>query len=75
MARQASDILEDALRLPAEARAAVAGSLIESLDGAPDPDAESVWAEEIAKRIREIESGDVDLVPWSEARKKILASA
>jgi hypothetical protein len=41
-------LLEKALKLPAEARAALAGSLIESLDETVDEDAEAAWAEEIA---------------------------
>jgi len=58
-------LLEDALKLPDEARAALAGSLIDSLDDTVDPDAESVWAEEIDR-------GKVKTVPWFEARRQIL---
>jgi putative addiction module component (TIGR02574 family) len=65
-------LLEDALKLPEEARAALAGSLIDSLDDTVDPDAESVWAEEIARRLEEIDRGKVKTVPWFEARRQIL---
>ncbi len=37
-------ILKDALALPTEARAALAGSLLDSLDGEVDEDAEAAWA-------------------------------
>ena len=66
-------ILEEALKLSPEARAAIAGSLLESLDETRDPDAEALWDVEISNRIREIDSGAVHLIPWSEARRKILA--
>ena len=65
-------LLEQALSLPAEARAALAGSLIESLDETVDEDAEEQWARELERRIREIDSGAVETVPWSEARRTIL---
>ncbi len=64
-------ILRQALSLPPEGRAALAGSLLESLESPPDPDAEAAWATEIAKRAREIDDG-APLVPWVEARRKIV---
>ena len=72
MTSDVKKLLDEALRLPTEARAALAGSLIESLDEVVDDDAESAWAEEIQLRIREIESGLVKTVPWSEARRMII---
>ena len=65
-------LLEEALRLPAEARAALAGTLLESLDESSDEDAEAAWAEEISRRVQAIDSGKAKLVPWAEARKRIL---
>lgn len=65
-------LLEEALKLSPEARAALAASLLESLDEEVDEGAEAAWADEIAKRIRELDSGAVIPVPWSEARRKIL---
>ena len=44
-------------------RAELAFSLIESLDGPADPDAEEAWAEEIERRVAQIERGEVQLVP------------
>jgi putative addiction module component (TIGR02574 family) len=66
-------LLEEALRLPAEARAALAGTLLESLDEKRGEDAEAAWAEEISRRVQAIDSGKTKLVPWAEARKRILA--
>jgi putative addiction module component len=61
-------LLEDALKLPPEARAALAASLLESLDEEIDEDAEAAWA----KRIHELDSGMVTPIPWPEARRRIL---
>jgi putative addiction module component (TIGR02574 family) len=71
MKENIADSLKQALRLPPEARAALAGSLIDSLDEALDLDAESAWEAEIAARIREIDEGKVTLIPWAEARARI----
>jgi putative addiction module component (TIGR02574 family) len=65
-------LLEEALKLSPEARAALAASLLESLDDGTDEDAEAAWAAEIAKRIHELDSGAVMPVPWPEARRMIL---
>src|SRR5574341_166366 len=71
MKRDATDILRDALELPPEARAALAGSLLDSLDQTVDEDAESAWEAEIMTRLKELEQGRVQPVPWAEARRKI----
>ena len=71
MTPNARDLLEQALKLPPEARAALAGSLLESLDEDVDDDAARRWDEEIAKRVRELRSGRVTPIPWSEARRII----
>jgi putative addiction module component (TIGR02574 family) len=65
-------IVEEALRLPAAARAALAGHLIESLDGSVDEDAEAAWRKEIARRLADLDKGNVKSVPWSVARRQIL---
>ncbi len=65
-------LLQEALRLSPEARAALAVSLLESLEEDVDESAEAAWADEIAKRLHELDSGAVTPVPWSEARRMIL---
>jgi len=64
-------LLQEALNLPPEARAALAGSLLDSLEGEPDPAAEAAWETEIAARVRELDSGKSSAVPRSEARRAI----
>jgi hypothetical protein len=45
--------------------------ILESLDVPPDREAESMWEDEIAARVREIDEGKVTLIPWAEARTRI----
>jgi putative addiction module component (TIGR02574 family) len=73
MAEDVSEILKKALALPAEARAALAGSLLDSLDGTVDQAAEEQWNIEIARRIAELYSGKVKPIPWEAARRQISA--
>ena len=65
------NLLKQALKLPPEARAALAGSLLDSLDQEVDEDAETAWHAEIDRRLRELDSGKVKPIPWSEARRRI----
>jgi putative addiction module component (TIGR02574 family) len=73
MTQEVSELLKKALALPAEARAALAGSLLESLDETVDASAEEEWNQEIARRIQELDSGKVQPVPWADARRQISA--
>ena len=73
MTPEVSDILKKALALPPAARAALAGSLLESLDDTVDASVEEAWSQEIARRIEELDSGKVKPVPWAEARRQITA--
>lgn len=73
MTPDVSELLKKALALPPEARAALAGSLLDSLDDTVDPGAEEAWSKEIARRIEELDSGKVKPVPWEEARRQITA--
>ncbi|MBI4862269.1 MAG: addiction module protein [Candidatus Riflebacteria bacterium] len=72
MRRDPKKLIQEALKLPPEARAAVAGVLIDSLDDEVDEDAEAAWQEEIAQRLAEVDSGRAKTVPWAEARRLIL---
>lgn len=65
-------LLRDALELPPETRASLAGSLIESLETEVDEDSEAAWSDEISRRIREVEEGKVALLHWSEVRRRLL---
>ena len=73
MSPDVSNLPKKALALPPEARAALAGSLLESFNDTIDRGAEEEWNKEIACRIRELDSGKVNPVPWAEARRQISA--
>jgi putative addiction module component (TIGR02574 family) len=68
-------LLEEALQLPAEGRAALAGELIQSLDSTVDPDAEMAWSAEIRQRMDGLRAGTAKTVSWAEARQRIAAAA
>ena len=61
MAKCREEIEADALNLPPCERARLAKALIAS----PDEDAETErgWAEEVARRLSEIRTGQVELIP------------
>ena len=64
-------ILDLALRLPEGDRAALATTLLNSIDSQIDPDTDEKWDAEIKRRLEEIDSGAVELVPLSVVRQKL----
>lgn len=69
---QASDILEKALTLSTQDRGALIGRLIESLDEAPpEPGVEEAWAEEIKRRVDDVRSGKVQMIPGEEVLRDL----
>lgn len=62
-------IEDDALRLPHEERSKLIGRLIESLDD--DDDLSAEWADEIRRRVREIDEGEAKLVPHDEVMSEV----
>ncbi len=75
MLRDPSSLLDEALRLPAEARAHLAAELLRSLDQEEEPldeaEYDRAWGDVIERRLREIETGAATPVPWSDARRRI----
>lgn len=63
----------DLLGLPATSRALLAAKLLSSLDEEEDPDAEKAWIEEVARRVREVEEGKVQMLPLDEALREARA--
>ena len=55
--------------------AALAGELIQSLEGEVDADAEAAWSAEIRARLDRVDGGTATTIPWSEARRRIHAAA
>lgn len=74
MTDEASEILKKALNLPREARVEIANCLLESIGQAPhDEGVEEAWSEEIKRRSEDIDSGRVQLIPYEEVRRRLLA--
>jgi putative addiction module component (TIGR02574 family) len=67
---EASELLKHALTLPEKERAELASSLIDSLDPTVDAGTELAWQEEIARRLEEVEGGQVETILWEEVRRK-----
>jgi putative addiction module component (TIGR02574 family) len=72
MTLDAEEILSAALMLNEQDRAAIAASLIDSLDRVEEEGCDEAWADEVAKRVRELDNGEVKTISWSEARRMIL---
>lgn len=72
MTQHAANLLAEALRLPECDRSELAARLIESLDPIVEDDAEAAWSVEIQKRLEELRTGQVQPIPWPEARRLIL---
>jgi len=71
MPREAAQLLHEALELPAEERAALADSLLESLDTEVDAGAELAWRDENERRIVSIDEGSAKLVPWDDVYARL----
>lgn len=67
----ARKVLEDALHLDEAERASVAGALIESLHPDVEQGAEEAWERVIERRVRELEAGTAETIPWSEVRARL----
>src|SRR5271157_5494757 len=64
MTQRSLDLLEQALSLTEEERADLVASLLNSLDASPDPDAESLWQQEVSRRASDLDSGKTNTIPW-----------
>ncbi len=74
LAPQVSEVLEKALALSTQDRGLIIDRLIESLDDEPaEEGVEAAWAEEIKRRVEEIQSGKVEMIPGKEVHRRLLA--
>jgi putative addiction module component (TIGR02574 family) len=69
--QDADELLKKALTLPANDRATLAGSLIDSLEDVDEASAQNAWNDEIARRIEELDSGKAKTIPWDEVRRRV----
>ena len=71
MTQRSLELLNQALSLTEEERADLTASLLKSLDDATDPNAESLWQEEISRRVSGLDSGQAKAIPWQEVRSQV----
>ncbi len=71
MPNPVEDLFSRASILDEQDRATLAGLLLESLEHEIDKDVESAWREEIERRLGEMDSNDVVLIPWEEVKAKL----
>jgi putative addiction module component (TIGR02574 family) len=74
MSPEISDLLQRALALPIDERAALANTLLDSLEGTSESvSVQEAWDEEVARRIEELKTGKAVTVPWEELHRELLA--
>lgn len=71
MAKSARELFEEAMRLAPKERAALMRLLVDSLDAESEEGVEEAWRAEIERRIGELDSGQVQAVPWEELRARL----
>ena len=71
----AESLIKHALEMPDAERARIAQRLIASLEKTPDLAIEEAWQQEIAGRIREVDSGEVTCIPWEVVRDRLYRNA
>jgi putative addiction module component (TIGR02574 family) len=72
MSPEVSDLLKRALALPVDERAALANTLLDSLD-TQNQSVEEAWDEEVARRREALKAGKAVTVPWEELHRELLA--
>lgn len=71
MSPDVTDLLKKALALSAEERAALANTLLDSLE-TTDESVQEAWDEEVARRIRDLKAGKAVTVPWEQLHRELL---
>ena len=72
MSPEISDLLKRALALSVDERAALANTLLDSLEGA-DESVQEAWDKEVARRIEDLRAGKAVTVPWEDLHGELLA--
>lgn len=74
MSPEISDLLQRALALPIDERAALANTLLDSLEVTSESvSVQEAWDEEVARRIEDLKTGKAVTVPWEELHRELLA--
>jgi putative addiction module component (TIGR02574 family) len=77
MSPEVSDLLRRAMALPIEERAALASTLLDSLETpdqfVADHSIEAAWDEEVERRMSDLKAGRAVTVPWEKLHRELLA--
>jgi putative addiction module component (TIGR02574 family) len=73
MTHSVEEIFAEAAELGENDRAALAGLLLTSLEPLPDVKLDDSWVQEIRRRIKAHEAGEISEVSWEEARARLWA--
>jgi len=74
MARLAREVESQALKLSRRGRARLAQRLISSLDQEVDADAGRLWLAEAERRLADLKSGNVAVIPAARVIRKVRAA-
>jgi putative addiction module component (TIGR02574 family) len=72
MSPEVSDLLRRALELPVDERAALANTLLDSLE-ITDQSVQEAWDEEVKRRMEDLNAGKAVTVPWEQLHRELLA--
>jgi putative addiction module component (TIGR02574 family) len=72
MSPEVAELLKRALALTVDERAALANTLLESLEHR-DQSVQAAWDEEVARRMQDLQAGKAVTVPWEELHQELLA--
>ena len=72
MSPEISDLLKRALALSVDERAALAHTLLDSLE-VTDEAVQEAWDDEVARRIGDLKAGKAVTVPWEQLHRELLA--
>jgi len=71
MSPEISELLKRALA-PADERAALANTLLDSLEPVTGESVQEAWEDEIARRIEDLKAGKAFTVPWEQLHRELL---
>ena len=72
MSPEVSDLLKRALALPVGERAALANTLLDSLE-TTNQSVQEAWDDEVARRMEDLRAGKAVTVPWEQLHRELFA--
>ncbi len=67
----ADNLIQETLSMPENERARIAERLIVSLHDQTSHKTDEAWHTEIERRVKEINSGEVQCIPWEDIRDRL----